>query len=173
MQQNCPGYGAWTASLEWLCTKYSNSSLLFRFQRCFDAISIGGGILISEPPQSRVGGVWMSFSFLNVIYPFFILSLFLNLEEGLLEEFLVLHLVTGVHGEGWIGLLRSYVFWSWSSFSTRHICFVEILWRSSLCCRWTFDMLSTHSRCRAWDLSRLILAIKNYINAQIDEFDPR
>lgn len=54
----------------------------------------------------------MSFSFLNVIYPFFILSLFLNLEEGLLEEFLVLHLVTGVHGEGWIGLLRSYVFWS-------------------------------------------------------------
>lgn len=37
----------------------------------------------------------MSFSFLNVIYPFFVLSLFLNLEEGLLEEFLVLHLVTG------------------------------------------------------------------------------
>lgn len=37
----------------------------------------------------------MSFSFLNVIYPFSVLSLFLNFEEGLLEEFLVLHLVTG------------------------------------------------------------------------------
>lgn len=60
----------------------------------------------------------MSFSFLNVIYTFFVLSLFLNLEEGLLEEFLVLHLVTRggggawVHGEGLLGLLRSYVFCS-------------------------------------------------------------
>jgi len=44
----------------------------------------------------------MSFSFLNVIYPFKVLSLFLNLEEGLLEEFLVLHLVTG-WGVAWGG----------------------------------------------------------------------
>lgn len=50
------------------------------------------GRFLSEP-RSRVGGVWMSFSSLNVIYPFFVLSLFLNLEEGLLEEFRVLHLV--------------------------------------------------------------------------------
>lgn len=27
-----------------------------RFQHCFDAISIGGEIFLSEPPQSRVGG---------------------------------------------------------------------------------------------------------------------
>lgn len=83
-----------------------------RFQHCFDAISIGGRFFLSEPPQSRIGGVWTSFLFLNVIYPVFDLSLFLYLEEGLLELFLVLHLVTGVHGEGLVGLLRSYVFWS-------------------------------------------------------------
>lgn len=47
----------------------------------------------------------MSFSFLNVIYPFFVLNLFLNLEEGLLEEFLVLHLVTG--GVAWGGFGRT------------------------------------------------------------------
>lgn len=50
----------------------------------------------------------MSFSFLNVIYPFFILSLFDYLEEGLLEEFLVLHLVTGV-AWGWVGKTTSLI----------------------------------------------------------------
>lgn len=94
--------------------KYSNASHVIRSQRCFDAISIGGEIFFLSR-HNLVGGVWMSFSFLNVIYPFKVLSLFLNLEEGLLEEFLVLHLVTGgggLHGEGLVGLLRSYVFWS-------------------------------------------------------------